>query len=63
MRNETAADSALQAQQSELIARAQEEPNIASVMAALEHLYSAFPSAITYPTFTTTFGTGTNADS
>jgi hypothetical protein len=55
--------SALQEEQQALLARVYDEPTTASVLRALEGLYSQFPAAMAYPTLTTTFGTGTNSNS
>jgi len=60
MTNEPAAGSLIQDEQQALLVRIQEEPSTASVIEALDRLYSQIPAAVSYPTTTTTFGTGTN---
>jgi hypothetical protein len=62
MTNGTATGSLLQEEQKALLARIQEEPTTASVVEALDRLYSQYPASITFPMSTTTFGTGTNSN-
>lgn len=53
-------DGRLQDEQAALMVRIYDEPDTATVMEALDRIYSQTPATFTVPTYTTTFGTGTN---